>query len=265
MFNVSDLERREGAVLRQRWRSAQSPDKTEPAAIGSALAGRLENRRKEPIMAKNLAAEIRKATRRKFNAEDKIRIVLEELRGQISVWELSRREGIAPIAYYRWSKDFLEAGRNGLPRDTHRDATAKEVKTLKAENEALKRGLAEAILDVMRLKKTPGHLRRRCVRMNAKDKLEILRTVESSASPVYGVPEWHARGAGRVTDGNTGAAAGGGSCCWWPETHARPPGADRSVEFRRVRPPWHWSALRSATGIHWVVEKLFLWRGMLSL
>ena len=107
-------------------------------------------------MAKNIVAEIRKATRRKFNAEDKIRIVLEGLRGQVSVSELCRREGIAPTAYYRWSKDFLDAGKNGLTRDTHRDANTEEVKTLKAENEALKRGLAEAILDVMRLKKSLG-------------------------------------------------------------------------------------------------------------
>jgi len=107
-------------------------------------------------MAKNIVAEIRKATRRKFNAEDKIRIVLEGLRGQVSVSELCRREGIAPTAYYRWSKDFLEAGKNGLTRDTLRDANTDEVKTLKAENEALKRGLAEAILDVMRLKKSLG-------------------------------------------------------------------------------------------------------------
>lgn len=107
-------------------------------------------------MSKNIVAEIRKATRRKFSAEDKIRIVLEGLRGQIPVSELCRREGIAPTAYYRWSKDFLEAGKNGLTRDTHRDANTNEVKTLKAENEALKQGLAEAILDVMRLKKSLG-------------------------------------------------------------------------------------------------------------
>lgn len=107
-------------------------------------------------MAKNIVAEIRKATRRKFAAEDKIRIVLEGLRGQISVSELCRREGIAPTVYYRWSKDFLEAGKNGLTRDTHRDANTDEVQALRAENEALKRGLAEAVLDVMKLKKSLG-------------------------------------------------------------------------------------------------------------
>lgn len=107
-------------------------------------------------MAKNIVNEIRKATRRKFSAEDKIRIVLEGLRAQIPVSELCRREGIAPSIYYRWSKDFLEAGKNGLTLDTHRDANAEEVKALRAQNEALKMGLAEAILDVMRLKKSLG-------------------------------------------------------------------------------------------------------------
>lgn len=107
-------------------------------------------------MAKNIVAEIRNATRRKFSAEDKIQIVLEGLRAQIPVSELCRREGIAPSIYYRWSKDFLEAGKNGLTLDTHRDANTEEVKVLKAQNEALKMGLAEAILDVMRLKKSLG-------------------------------------------------------------------------------------------------------------
>jgi transposase len=107
-------------------------------------------------MAKNIVAEIRKAARRKFTAEDKILIVLEGLRAQIPISELCRREGIAPSIYYRWSKDFLQAGKNGLTLDTRRDANAEEVKALKAQNEALKMGLAEAVLDVMRLKKSLG-------------------------------------------------------------------------------------------------------------
>ena len=111
---------------------------------------------KEPIMTKNVVQQIRRATRRQFTSEEKIRIVLEGLRGEISVAELCRREGISPTVYYRWSKDFLEAGKNGLVRDTRRDATADEVRDLKAENEALKRALAEAVLDVMRLKKSLG-------------------------------------------------------------------------------------------------------------
>ncbi len=107
-------------------------------------------------MAKNIVQEIRKATRRKFSAEEKIRIVLEGLRGEIPISELARREGIAPSIYYRWSKAFLEAGKNGLTKDTHRDATTDEVRRLREENQALKHGLAEAVLDVQRLKKSLG-------------------------------------------------------------------------------------------------------------
>ena len=106
--------------------------------------------------ARNVIREIRKATRRKFSAEEKIRIVVEGLRGEISVSALCRREGIAPTMYYRWSKAFLEAGKNGLTRDTRRDATAQEVKQLKEENEVLKKALAEAILDVQKYKKSLG-------------------------------------------------------------------------------------------------------------
>ncbi len=100
--------------------------------------------------------EIKRKTRRKFSAEEKIRIVLEGLRGEIPISELARREGIAPSVYYRWSKAFLEAGKNGLTRETHRDATSEEVRHLKADNDALKRGLAESVLDVQRLKKSLG-------------------------------------------------------------------------------------------------------------
>ncbi|HUT61836.1 MAG TPA: transposase [Phycisphaerae bacterium] len=107
-------------------------------------------------MTKNVVQQIRRATRRQFTSEEKIRIVLEGLRGEISVAELCRREGIAPTVYYRWSKDFLEAGKNGLVRDTRRDASTDEVRDLKSENETLKRVLAEAVLDVARLKKSLG-------------------------------------------------------------------------------------------------------------
>ena len=107
-------------------------------------------------MAKNVVKEIRKATRRQFSAEEKIRIVLEGLRGEIPITELSRREGIAPTVYYRWSKQFLEAGKNGLTRATTRDATSDEVHRLKEENSGLKQALAEAVLDVQRYKKSLG-------------------------------------------------------------------------------------------------------------
>ena len=107
-------------------------------------------------MARDVVAEIRRATRRKFRAEDKIRIVLEGLRGEIPVSQLCRRESISPALYYKWSKAFLDAGKNGLTVDTKRDTTRVEVDRLKEENEALKKALAETILDVQRLKKSLG-------------------------------------------------------------------------------------------------------------
>jgi transposase len=105
---------------------------------------------------RDVVKEIKRATRRKFSAEDKIRIVLEGLRGEIPLSELCRVERIAPTMYYRWSKSFLEAGKNGLTKDTKRDATSEEVKRLKEENEFLKKELAESVLDVQRLKKSLG-------------------------------------------------------------------------------------------------------------
>jgi len=107
-------------------------------------------------MATNVVKQIRKATRRKFSAEEKIRIVLEGLRGEIPVSELSRKYGIQSSIYYKWSKAFLDAGKNGLTRDTHRDATTNEVRRLKEENASLKTAVAETILDNQRLKKSLG-------------------------------------------------------------------------------------------------------------
>ena len=107
-------------------------------------------------MARNVVKEIRRATRRKFSAEEKIRIVLEGLRGEVAVSDLCRREGISPTLYYRWSKAFLDSGKNGLTRDTQRDASTHEVRQLKEENDSLKRALAESILDVQRYKKSLG-------------------------------------------------------------------------------------------------------------
>ena len=106
----------------------------------------------------SIVQQIRKNTRRKFSAEEKIRVVLEGLRGNVSVSELCRREGISPTIYYRWSKDFLEAGKNGLTRDTKRDANDEQVGRLRQDNEDLKRGLAEQVLEVQRLKKSLGIL-----------------------------------------------------------------------------------------------------------
>jgi transposase len=105
---------------------------------------------------KDVVRQIRKAARRKFSADEKIRIVLECLRGEQSISEVCRKEGIAASIYYKWTKAFLEAGKNGLTKDTLRDATSEQVKQLKAENEQLKQSLAEAILEVHRYKKSLG-------------------------------------------------------------------------------------------------------------
>jgi len=107
-------------------------------------------------MGMNVVAKIRQATRKRYTAEEKIRIVLEGLRGEIAISELCRREGIAPTMYYRWSKAFLDAGKNGLTRDTQRDATTEEVRSLKEENATLKKALAESVLEKMKYKKSLG-------------------------------------------------------------------------------------------------------------
>ena len=108
---------------------------------------------KEP--ATEVVKKIRRATRRHFSAEDKIRIVLEGLRGEDSIAELCRREGIVQNLYYRWSKDFLEAGKKRLVAgDTTRAATSDEVKDLRREASALKEVVAELTLENRLLKKS---------------------------------------------------------------------------------------------------------------
>jgi transposase len=107
---------------------------------------------KEP--AEQLVKEIRRATRRQFSAEEKIRIVLTGLRGEDSIAELCRREGIVQNLYYRWSKEFLEAGKKRLAGDTARAATSDEVKDLRREASALKEVVAELMLDNRLLKKS---------------------------------------------------------------------------------------------------------------
>lgn len=98
--------------------------------------------------------DIRRATRRHFSAEDKIRIVLEGLRGEESIAELCRREGIASSQYYGWSKEFLEAGKRRLAGDTARAATPSEVKELRHEAKALKEVVADLTLENRLLKKS---------------------------------------------------------------------------------------------------------------
>lgn len=107
---------------------------------------------KEP--AEQVIKEIRRATRRQFSAEEKIRIVLSGLRGEDSIAELCRREGIVQNLYYRWSKEFLEAGKKRLAGDTARAATPQEVKDLRREASALKEVVAELVLENRLLKKS---------------------------------------------------------------------------------------------------------------
>ena len=107
---------------------------------------------KEP--AEQVVKNIRRATRRHFSAEDKIRIVLDGLRGEDSIAELCRREGIVQNLYYRWSKEFLEAGKKRLAGDTARAATSDEVKDLRREAGALKEVVADLILENRLLKKS---------------------------------------------------------------------------------------------------------------
>ena len=104
--------------------------------------------------AEKVVRNIRRATRRRYSAEEKIRIVLEGLRGEESIAELCRREGISQNLYYRWSKEFLEAGKKRLAGDTRREATSGEVKALRCESSALKEAVADLTLENRLLKKS---------------------------------------------------------------------------------------------------------------
>jgi len=115
---------------------------------------RQHRKQQAPQNAEETVRDIRRATRRQFSAEEKIRIVLEGLRGEDSIAEPCRKEGIAQNLYYRWSKEFLEAGKKRLAGDTAREATSDEVKTLRTEARQLKEALAEVTLENRLLKKS---------------------------------------------------------------------------------------------------------------
>ena len=104
--------------------------------------------------AESVVKEIRRRTRKKYSAEEKIRIVLEGLRGEESISAICRREGIANNLYYRWSKDFLEGGKKRLAGDTVREANSNEVTSIRRENEQLKQLAAELMLKNRVLKKS---------------------------------------------------------------------------------------------------------------
>ena len=109
---------------------------------------------KKKPSSESIVREIKRKTRRKYTAEERIRIVLEGLRGEQSITDLCRREGIHPGIYYKWSKAFLEAGKQRLTGDSIREAGSEEVTELRKENEELKQVAAELLLRNRVLKKT---------------------------------------------------------------------------------------------------------------
>jgi transposase len=104
--------------------------------------------------ARSLIRKAKQASRRKFSSEDKIRILMEGIRGEIAVAELCRREGIHPTVYYKWLKDFMEAGKGRMRGDALREANRDEVQELRQENERLKQLVADLSLANMVLKKS---------------------------------------------------------------------------------------------------------------
>ena len=103
--------------------------------------------------ASSLINELKRKTRRKYSSEEKIRIIIDGIRGETTIAELCRKEGIAQTLYYKWSKDFMEAGKRRLTGDTMREANTSEVKELKDENRSLKELVAELSLKNRDLKK----------------------------------------------------------------------------------------------------------------
>jgi transposase len=111
-------------------------------------------RKTKKTTAASTVRNIRRNSRKRYSGEEKIRIVLEGLRGEETVAELCRREGISESVYYRWSKEFLEAGKQRLVGNTKRQATSDEVVGLRRENEQLKQLVAELALKNRVLKKS---------------------------------------------------------------------------------------------------------------
>ena len=106
--------------------------------------------------ARSFVRRVRTASRRKYTAEEKIRIVLEGFRREVAVNELCRREGIKPHSYYSWTKEFMEAGKERLARGMLRDATRQEIQALRRENGGLKQLVGDLSLEGYRLKKRPS-------------------------------------------------------------------------------------------------------------
>ena len=122
--------------------------------MSQSQVGNAEAAEERTEQTRSFVRRVRAATRRKYTPEEKIRIVLEGFRREVTVNDLCRREGIKPHSYYAWTKEFMEAGKERLTRDSVRDATRQEIQAHKRENSELKQLVAELSLEAYRLKKT---------------------------------------------------------------------------------------------------------------
>jgi|TARA_Y100000310_G_scaffold154214_1_gene153788 transposase len=122
--------------------------------VSQSQVGEAEAADERTEQTRSFVRRVRAATRRKYTPEEKIRIVLEGFRREVTVNDLCRREGIKPHSYYSWTKEFMEAGKERLTRDSVRDATRQEIQALKRENDELKQLVGELSLEAHRLKKT---------------------------------------------------------------------------------------------------------------
>ena len=124
------------------------------ADVSESQVSKAEVAQERSEQTRSFVRTVKAATRRKYTPEEKIRIVLEGFRREVTVADLCRREGIKPHSYYAWTKEFMEAGKERLVRDSVRDATRQEIGELRRENEELKQLVGELSLQVSRLKKT---------------------------------------------------------------------------------------------------------------
>jgi transposase len=123
--------------------------------VTQSTIGKPEAAEERTEQTRSFVRRVRAATRRKYTPEEKIRIVVEGFRREVTVNDLCRREGIKPHSYYAWTKEFMESGKERLTRDSARDATRQEIHALKRENGELKHLVADLSLEAYRLKKRP--------------------------------------------------------------------------------------------------------------
>ena len=122
--------------------------------MSQSQVSKAEAARERSEETRSFVRTVKVATRRRYTPEEKIRIVLEGFRREVTVNDLCRREGIKPHSYYAWTKEFMEASKERLARDSVRDATGQEIQQLRRENEELKQLVADLSLELYRLKKT---------------------------------------------------------------------------------------------------------------